>query len=157
MKILMVCLGNICRSPLAHGILDKKIVEHSLTDWEVDSAGTSGWHSGEAPDSRAIQVAKTHNMDISQQVSRKITKQDLKSYDLILTMDSSNYQDVMNLCENDMQREKVKLVMNYAYPGKNMSVPDPYYDNRFEEVVEMLDIAIEELIASVAAEYHPVG
>ncbi len=154
MKILMVCLGNICRSPLAHGILEKKINEHSLIDWTVDSAGTSGWHNGEAPDLRAIQAAKKHDMDISQQVSRKITKKDLQNFDLILTMDSSNYQDVMNICENDLQRSKVKLVMNYAYPDKNMSVPDPYYNNRFDEVVEMLDVALEELISSVTVVYH---
>ena len=150
----MVCLGNICRSPLAHGILEKKIAEHNLTDWDVDSAGTSGWHNGEAPDLRAVQTAKKHGMDISHQVSRKITNKDLHYFDLILTMDSSNYQDVMNMCDNDLQRSKVKLVMNYAYPDKNMSVPDPYYNNRFDEVVEMLDIALEELISSVTAVYH---
>lgn len=149
MKILMVCLGNICRSPIAHGVLENKIKEHNLTDWKVDSAGTSGWHNGEAPDMRAIQVSRKNNIDISGQISRKITKRDLNEYDLILVMDSSNYKDVMDLCDTDMQRDKVKLIMNYVYPGKNIAVPDPYYNNRFDEVVEMLDAAIEELIVHV--------
>lgn len=149
MKILMVCLGNICRSPIAHGVLEKKIKEHNLTDWKVDSAGTSGWHNGEAPDMRAIQVSRNNNIDITRQVSRKITKRDLNEFDLILVMDSSNYKDVIDLCDTDMQRDKVKLIMNYLYPGKNIAVPDPYYNNRFDEVVDMLDNAIEELIVSV--------
>ncbi len=154
MKILMVCLGNICRSPLAHGILEKKIKEHGLTDWHVDSAGTSGWHDGESPDIRAIQVAKNHNIDISEQISRKITKQDLDTFDLILVMDSSNYQDVQKLCNNDVQKSKVKLIMNYSEPGRNISVPDPYYNNRFEEVIAMLDNAIEELIVASVMNYQ---
>jgi protein-tyrosine phosphatase len=156
MKILMVCLGNICRSPLAHGILEKKIKAYKLTDWYVDSAGTSGWHDGESPDIRAIQIAKKHNFDISRQVSRKISGQDLETFDLILAMDSSNYQDILALCSNEEQKAKVKLIMNYADPGRNISVPDPYYNNRFEEVVIMLDDAIEELIASYL-ETYPVS
>lgn len=153
MKILMVCLGNICRSPLAHGILEKKIKEYKLVDWYVDSAGTSGWHDGESPDMRAIQIAKRHNFDISGQVSRKISGQDLEAFDLILAMDSSNYQDILAFCSNEEQKAKVKLIMNYAKPGRNISVPDPYYNNRFEEVVTMLDDTIEELIASYLEPY----
>lgn len=154
MKILMVCLGNICRSPLAHGILERKIAENALIGWKVDSAGTSGWHNGEAPDNRAIQVALKNGFDISGQISRKITVQDFNDYDLILTMDTSNYNDVLRLCTNDTQRNKVRLIMNYLHPDKNISVPDPYYNDRFDEVVTMLDQAINELIASVLEHHH---
>lgn len=154
MKILMVCLGNICRSPLAHGILERKIAENALLGWKVDSAGTSGWHNGEAPDNRAIQVALKNGFDISGQISRKITVQDFNDYDLILTMDTSNYNDVLRLCTNDTQRNKVRLIMNYLHPDKNISVPDPYYNDRFDEVVTMLDQAINELIASVLEHHH---
>ncbi len=150
----MVCLGNICRSPLAHGILERKIAENALLGWKVDSAGTSGWHNGEAPDNRAIQVALKNGFDISGQISRKITVQDFNDYDLILTMDTSNYNDVLRLCTNDTQRNKVRLIMNYLYPDKNISVPDPYYNDRFDEVVTMLDQAINELIASVLEHHH---
>ncbi|MEY3421046.1 MAG: hypothetical protein RIR48_1335, partial [Bacteroidota bacterium] len=86
MKILMVCLGNICRSPIAQGILEKKISEKNL-DWYVDSAGTSGWHDGEPPDARAISAAHRQGTDISTQVSRKITPHDIRHFDLILAMD----------------------------------------------------------------------
>ena len=154
MKILMVCLGNICRSPLAHGILERKIAENALIGWKVDSAGTSGWHNGEAPDNRAIQVALKNGFDISGQISRKITVQDFNDYDLILTMDTSNYNDVLRLCTNNTQRNKVRLIMNYLHPVKNISVPDPYYNDRFDEVVTMLDQAINELIASVLEHHH---
>lgn len=154
MKILMVCLGNICRSPLAHGILERKIAENALIGWKVDSAGTSGWHNGEAPDNRAIQVALKNGFDISGQISRKITVQDFNDYDLILTMDTSNYNDVLRLCTNNTQRNKVRLIMNYLHPDKNISVPDPYYNDRFDEVVTMLDQAINELIASVLEHHH---
>lgn len=150
----MVCLGNICRSPLAHGILERKIAENALLGWKVDSAGTSGWHNGEAPDNRAIQVALKNGFDISGQISRKITVQDFNDYDLILTMDTSNYNDVLRLCTNDTQRNKVRLIMNYLHPDKNISVPDPYYNDRFDEVVTMLDQAINELIASVLEHHH---
>lgn len=142
MKILMVCLGNICRSPLAQGVLEKKIKNKGL-NWVVDSAGTSGWHDGELPDKRAIKTAQKYGIDISKQISRKINKTDFEDFDLICTMDSSNYQDVLKLASNELQKEKVKLLLNLAYPNKNMAVPDPYYDNRFEEVYQILDEALE--------------
>ncbi|MCO6463540.1 MAG: low molecular weight phosphotyrosine protein phosphatase [Saprospiraceae bacterium] len=148
MKILTVCLGNICRSPIAQGILEAKIKEHGLGDWEVDSAGTSGWHSGEHPDKRAIQVCKKNGIDISRQVSRKITSEDLDYYDLILVMDTSNYRDVLALCNNKEQVKKIHLAMNYVFPDRNVAVPDPYYDNRFDEVFSMLDDAMERLVTA---------
>lgn len=149
MKILMVCLGNICRSPIAQGILETKIKASNLPGWEVDSAGTSGWHDGEGPDPRAIKAAKGKGVDISSQISRKITLYDLDHFDLILAMDSSNYQDILRLCTSEIQKNKVKLLMNYPFPSKNMAVPDPYYDGKFNEVFELLDTAIEALVTKI--------
>jgi protein-tyrosine phosphatase len=142
MKILMVCLGNICRSPLAQGILEDKIKKYNL-DWIVDSAGTSGWHDGEQPDNRAISTARNHGVFIDKQKSRKIEIKDLEEFDLICTMDSSNYNHVRQLSNNSLHQNKVELLLNLAYPGKNLQVPDPYFDGRFEEVYKILDDALE--------------
>lgn len=141
MKFLMVCLGNICRSPLAEGILRDKIKKEAL-NWEVDSAGTSGYHDGELPDKRSIAIAKEHGLDITDQRSRKLTKQDLDNFDIIYVMDSSNYNDVMNLCETTTQKSKVRLIMNMVMPERNVAVPDPYWeDSGFKKVYLMLDEA----------------
>lgn len=146
MKILMVCLGNICRSPLAEGILKHKIKERGL-DWTVDSAGTGSWHVGERPDPRSIAMARKKGIDISDQRARKFTVADFDRYDLILVMDSSNYQDVLRLAKTEEHRKKVELIMNFAAPGRNKNVPDPYWDdNGFEQVFDMLEEACEALI-----------
>ncbi len=146
MKILMVCLGNICRSPLAEGILKDKIAANKL-DWEVDSAGTSGWHEGERPDPRSIKIGLDYNTDIRYQKSRKFLKEDLKEFDLIFAMDSSNYQNIIKLASTDKEREKVHLIMNMVDPGVNQKVPDPYLDdNGFDNVYKMLDRACDAII-----------
>ncbi len=145
MKILMVCLGNICRSPLAEGIMKQKIKERNLT-WEVDSSGTSGWHKGNLPDKRSIEVAKANGIDITNQRSRQIETKDLDNFDLILAMDSSNYKDVLQLATSDAQKEKVKLMLNYLYPNENRGVPDPYYEGGFEKVYLMLEKSCEIII-----------
>lgn len=143
----MVCLGNICRSPLAEGILKAKAKEQGL-DWEVDSAGTSAYHAGELPDQRSIHVAQLHGLDITDQRSRQIKKSDLDYYDLVYVMDSSNYNNVMALCSTDEQKAKVKMIMNEVEPGMNIGVPDPYWGNDgFEQVYQMLDGASEKVIA----------
>ena len=146
MNILMVCLGNICRSPLAEGILRRKIEAQSLP-WTVDSAGTAAYHVGETPDPRSVAVARAHGIDILDQRGRQLKTGDFDRFDLILTMDSSNYQNALRLARNDADRAKVRLIMNYAEPGKNISVPDPYWDNNgFEGVYQMLDQACDALI-----------
>lgn len=146
MRVLMVCLGNICRSPLAEGLLRKKIEDKGL-DWEVDSAGTSSYHEGHAPDRRSIAVARKYNIDISAQQSRPLTKADLDAFDLIYVMDSENYNNVLALCEREEQRAKVKMIMNEVQPGYNMAVPDPYWDNDgFEQVYQMLDAATDRIV-----------
>lgn len=146
MKFLMVCLGNICRSPLAEGILKSKIAALNL-DWTVDSAGTSAYHAGELPDRRSIAVAKAHGLDISDQRSRQITVSDVEEFDVIYVMDSSNYNNVMELCQNTDQQQKVALIMNMTSPKHNIAVPDPYWDdNGFEQVYQMLDRACDAVV-----------
>ena len=146
MKILMVCLGNICRSPLAEGILRDKIEAHSL-NWTVDSAGTSAYHAGDLPDSRSIHVAQKYGLDITNQRSRQVTISDFENFDLIYAMDSSNYSNLKRIAMNEVQKNKIKLIMNEAYPTENRGVPDPYWDdNGFEKVFDMLDLACSQLI-----------
>lgn len=140
----MVCLGNICRSPLAHGILQAVIDKEGL-DWEVDSAGTSSFHQGSAPDPRSIEEAAKHDLDISSQRSRQIVAADLQYYDLILTMDTSNYNNVRRLTSDKYELDKIKLILNYVNPEQNRSVPDPYYDGGFPKVYKMLEEAIDRI------------
>ena len=146
MKILMVCLGNICRSPLAEGILRHKIKEHDL-DWEVSSAGTGYWHVGELPDERSIAIAKKYGIDISDQRAQQLRPGDLQYYDLIFAMDASNYRNILTYATSQEERDKVELIMNLVDPGMNQKVPDPYYDDDgFELVFQMLLEACEKLI-----------
>lgn len=144
-SILMVCLGNICRSPLAHGILEDMCSKKNL-DIKVDSAGTSGYHDGELPDRRSIEIATKHGLDITSQRSRKFTINDFDEYDLILAMDSSNYTNIVNLARSEEDKNKVKLIMNYSFPGENRKVPDPYYEGGFDSVYDMLEQAVEDMI-----------
>lgn len=146
MKFLMVCLGNICRSPLAEGLLKQKAKEQGL-DWEVDSAGTSGYHNGALPDVRSIAIAKEHDLDITDQKSRKLVLEDLDNFDVIYVMDSNNYNDVMDLCENTTQKSKVRLIMNMVIPERNIAVPDPYWqDSGFKKVYLMLEEACDAIV-----------
>lgn len=152
MKVLMVCLGNICRSPLAEGILAHKIKTMGL-DWEVDSAGTGNWHIGEEPDPRSIEIADKNNLDIRYQRARQIQPDDLLYYDLVLAMDSSNYQDILKKVTPEGMEHKVEMILNYAFPGENRSVPDPYWDDDgFPRVFDMLDKATDRLIESCLTE-----
>jgi protein-tyrosine phosphatase len=144
MKVLIVCLGNICRSPIAEGLLTYKINTEGL-DWTVDSAGTSGWHDGESPDPRAIKICRKHGIDISAQRSRKITNEDYLNFDLILAMDMHNLRDIQKLCPDDAYISKVKLFMDYSDDPSSI-VPDPYYDNKFDLVYDMIDGALDALI-----------
>jgi protein-tyrosine phosphatase len=140
MKVLMVCLGNICRSPLAHGIL----ANSAPKDWLIDSAGTSGWHEGERPDTRSILTAKNHNIPIEDQRSRKFVLDDFEKYDIIFAMDSSNFSNLTAIAPNKASADKIRLLMNEAYPGENRQVPDPYTGGQqgFEQVYQMLNHAI---------------
>lgn len=151
MKVLMVCLGNICRSPLAHGILEHKIREKKLA-WQVDSCGTGSWHAGERPDRRSVEIAQKNGIDITYQRARQIRSIDIDDFDLIFAMDIHNYEDILRYCNTDAERSKVKLILNEVYPNENRNVPDPYYGgaNGFHDVFKMLEEACERIIERYA-------
>jgi len=140
MNILMVCLGNICRSPLAQGILESKITSDTIF---VDSAGTSGHHEGELPDERSIKIAQQFNIDITNQRSRKFTVSDFDKFDVIYVMDKSNETNVLDLARNTNDAIKVKLILNELERPMNQNVPDPYYggNDGFKNVYMMLEEA----------------
>ncbi|MFN7014586.1 MAG: low molecular weight protein-tyrosine-phosphatase, partial [Bacteroidia bacterium] len=147
MRILMVCLGNICRSPLAEGILRKKAKEHFL-ELFIDSAGTSNFHIGENPDKRTIKNALKNGVDVSMLVARQFSRKDFDEFDIIYTMDNSNYSNVIALAKHEAHIKKVRLILNELYPNKNLSVPDPYFggEEGFQHVFELLDEACEAII-----------
>ena len=141
LKIVMVCLGNICRSPLAEGILKAKLPK----DYVVDSAGTGAWHTGQQPDKRSIATAKNRGLDITNQRARQFKVSDFDTFDYIFVMDNSNYKDVLSLAPTEESKSKVRLILNEIFPNENVDVPDPYYggDDGFENVFDMLDQACE--------------
>jgi len=141
-KIVMVCLGNICRSPLAEGILASKLPKDKFL---VDSAGTSSWHVGDKPDSRSIATAKKHGIDISNQKGKHFTAAFFDEFDYIYVMDESNYNNVIALTSSQKQKEKVNLILNVLSYKNLVEVPDPYYglQDGFDAVYEMLDIATD--------------
>jgi len=143
-KILMVCLGNICRSPVAEGVMQRKIEKYKL-DAIVDSAGTAGYHIGEQPDERSMANARKHSIDISNLKARKFSDEDFKKFDLIYVMDANNYNDVLKLASSEYDKSKVDLLLNISMPQKNQAVPDPYYGNEdgFEKVFQLVDEACE--------------
>jgi protein-tyrosine phosphatase len=146
MKILMVCLGNICRSPIAHGVMQKLVDDHGL-NWKVESAGTASYHIGSQPDRRSIAVAKQHGIDISQQKARAFGKSDLETFDHIYVMDRQNYDDVISLAGNADQMSKVELLI------PERIVPDPYYDDSlFQPVFEMITTQCEEQLTRLKNE-----
>ena len=147
MKVLMVCLGNICRSPLAQGILEHKLREKGL-DWIVDSVGTGGGHIGMRPDDRSMQIALKHGIDISEQEARRISYRDIVEFDLIYCMDAANYVNVRDMCHTLEEEAKVKLIMDESDPGKKMEVPDPYYggSSGFDKIYQLLDRACDAVI-----------
>lgn len=139
-RILMVCLGNICRSPLAEGILKSKLPNSVFF---IDSAGTGDYHIGKNPDTRAISIAKKHGLDISNFKGRQFEVYDFDDFDHIYVMDESNFRNVMQLARNDQDKLKVKFILDEVHPDMNNNVPDPYYggNDGFENVYNMLDEA----------------
>ena len=152
-KILMVCLGNICRSPLAEGILATKLPENKF---KIDSAGTGSWHIGHKPDERSIAEAKKNKINISNQIGRQFSKSDFDAFDYIYVMDNSNYNTVIELAENLEQKQKVKLILDELFPNEKVDVPDPYFGlpNGFQIVYNMLD-EVCDVIATKLINKHP--
>lgn len=138
----MVCLGNICRSPLAEGILASKVDPDKVF---VDSAGTAAYHVGNLPDPRSIDVARKYGIDLTYQRARKFTAKDFAKFDKIYAMDDQNYRNILSLAKNKAEAKKVKMILNEVHPQQNLSVPDPYYggDQGFENVYQMLDEACD--------------
>jgi protein-tyrosine phosphatase len=148
MKVLMVCLGNICRSPIAEGILREKSKAANLT-MSTDSAGTSAYHVGEAPDHRMILAAKKNGYDISDLRARQFIVADFDEFDLIYVMDKSNQTNVLNLARNENDASKVKMILNEVNENADNEVPDPYFggDQGFQQVIDLLSEAIDVIIA----------
>lgn len=143
----MVCLGNICRSPLAEGIMQDKINKAGL-DWQVDSAGTGNYHIGAAPHHLSQKVAKLNGVDICAQCARQFVKEDMQRFDKIYVMDSDNYNEVKRISGNRFDPAKVDLILNASAPGTNRGVPDPWYgeEDDYHKVYQMLDEACEAII-----------
>jgi protein-tyrosine phosphatase len=143
----MVCLGNICRSPLAEGILQEKVKKAGL-DWVVDSAGTNHYHTGDAPHPLSQKIALINGIDISQQRARRFTTEDLTQFDKIYALAGDVLNDIQRITGNKFDSTKVDLLLNEQYPGKNLDVPDPYYGGEpdFHEVFELLDEVCDQLI-----------
>lgn len=146
----MVCLGNICRSPLAEGIMRYKASQKGI-DIDLDSAGTSDFHVGEAPDPRTSSNALRHGIDLSNLRSRQLRCDDFENFDRIYAMDNSNYSDIVAVAPNARSAAKVELLLNAAFPGQQSEVPDPYYGgpDGFEKVFLMLDKACEVILAQI--------
>ena len=147
-RILMVCLGNICRSPLAEGILREKALAAGL-DWEIDSAGTNGYHIGEAPHPLSQKVARHNGIDIGDQRARRFTAADFQHFDKIYAMAGDVIDDMRRIAGRQFDPSKVELLMNEVHPGRDEDVPDPWYgpEPGYHEVYSMLDKAADRIIA----------
>jgi len=147
MKILFVCLGNICRSPLAEGILKKKFEENNIAG-TIHSAGFEPYHEGQHPDPRSVSTAGKHDIDISGKVARLFTTDDFNHYDKILVMDAMNHADVMRVARTEEDRRKVDFLLNLVNEGSDDEVPDPYYGGAsgFDKVYDMMDRACDRIV-----------
>jgi protein-tyrosine phosphatase len=147
MKILMVCLGNICRSPLAEGILQQKAFEAGLT-WSVESAGTNSYHTGEPPHPLSQKVARLNGIDISTQRARRFAATDFDSYDKIYALAGDVLDDMKRIAKNKFDAGKADLLMNEQFPGKNLDVPDPYYGTEpgYHEVYKMISEVCDRIV-----------
>ena len=144
----MVCLGNICRSPLAEGILAHKTKHLNL---EVDSAGTAAYHVGKLPDSRSIEIANKYNIDLSKQRARQFSRADFDAFDIIYAMDTNNYAHLISLADNKEERNKIRMILNEINPNACESVPDPYYggENGFQNIYNMLEKACNKIVQNI--------
>jgi len=143
----MVCLGNICRSPMAEGILQEKANKAGL-NWIVDSAGTNGYHNGEAPHQLSQKVASLNGIEICNQRSRRFSADDFKKFDKIYAMSADVIDDMKWIAKNKFDSSKVELLMNELKPGKNLDVPDPWFgaEPGYHSVFKMIDEACEAIV-----------
>ena len=154
MKILMVCLGNICRSPLAEGVLKHKAKIAGL-NWQIDSAGTNGYHVGEAPHHLSQKVAQLNGIDICEQRARKFVKEDFDRYDKIYAMADDVVDDIKRIAKDKYNPEKVDLFLNELRPGKNLSVPDPWYgpEPGYHEVYKLIEQTCDAIVKRYAGQH----
>ncbi|MDA0684319.1 MAG: low molecular weight phosphotyrosine protein phosphatase [Bacteroidetes bacterium] len=155
-SVLFVCLGNICRSPVAEGVFRHQVEEAGLTGaFTIDSAGTGAWHVGQSPDSRMTKSAASQGVDISKQHARQFVEEDLERFDLILAMDKSNLHDILYLDKGDTFGHKVKLFREWDPEPGDFQVPDPYYggDEGFRNVFTMVERTSQALLGSLKAHY----
>ncbi len=152
-RILMVCLGNICRSPLAEGLLKSKL---NTSKYYIDSAGMGSWHVGQKPDNRSIAVAKKHNIDISNQLGRQFTLDDFDNFDIIYAMDINNYEAIIALAKTEKAKNKVKLLLDVLFPDEKVDVPDPYSGGKFqfEQVFNIIDKATSKITQQFTNEQY---
>ncbi|MBS1576506.1 MAG: low molecular weight phosphotyrosine protein phosphatase [Bacteroidetes bacterium] len=153
MKILMVCLGNICRSPLAEGILQDKVEKAGL-DWKIESAGTNRYHTGDAPHHLSQKVARLHGIDISKQRARTITPEDFDRYNKIYVLAGDVLSDMKYVVGKKFKPEKVDFLLNELFPGENRDVPDPYYggEDGFHDVYKLIDDACDAILSKYSKE-----
>jgi len=150
-KVLFICMGNICRSPTAHGVFQALVEKEGMSDIiEVDSAGTHAYHEGEPPDSRAQETARRRGFDLSTQRARRAIREDFHVYDYIVAMDQDNFHHLYRLSPEGME-EKIQLLMDYAPSFRTREVPDPYYGGTagFERVFDMVEAAAEGLLNEI--------
>ncbi len=149
-SVLMVCLGNICRSPMADGLLRKKVKDENLPVF-VDSAGTGNWHVGNPPDERMRKTAHSNDCPIDDLRARQFQAEDFVNFDYIYVMDKENYKNVVQLATSEKDKHKVKLILNEIHPGKDLEVPDPYFggEQGFKEVFSLLDQATDQIITNL--------
>lgn len=153
-KVLFVCLGNICRSPAAEGVFIKMLAENKLNDIRVDSAGTGAWHVGDPPDARMIHHAKGRGYDLTPLRARQFITDDFENFDVIVTMDESNKENVLRLAKSEDHKQKVKHLTSFCQIHENvLEVPDPYYqgEDGFEYVLDLLEDACQQIIQQIKA------
>ena len=152
MKILMVCLGNICRSPIAEGIMQQKCKEAGL-DWQIESAGTNGYHDGEMPHLMSQMVSKLNGVDISKQTSRRFKATDFDHFDLIISMAGDIINEMKYIARSSYDENKVKLLLNYSFPNTNIDVPDPWgrTEAAFHEVYDLINNACDAMIKELTS------
>jgi protein-tyrosine phosphatase len=149
MKILVVCLGNICRSPLGEAVLQQKAAEAGL-DWIVESAGTNHYHIGEPPHALSQKVAALNGLDISRQRARRFTTDDFQKYDKVFAMAKDVREDILNMAGDKTDHSKLELFLEKLWPGKEMDVPDPWYgpEPGYHEVFKLIEEAADAIISS---------